>query len=282
MRVDPYSVFTKIEQIDVPAREHSFAIYGTVEDKSHFEDICDAFIKAYRQMRIDKKYIGVEDIQGFKSVYDSFNKRIKKYVRKIKKDKKIYPFAAIYNKGDKPISVTFNMSDKNKRKYFREIEKKQLEEKNTLLKRLNLPVSNTTSPKGHIFNGAYPKIWNFKYQSKMSGIFQEWIHHRYENGGEVSYLLIKLDFLEPMWIHYDPNLQRKFSEKDLRQGDAITIIYFNEEEYNDDSEFVFVDIKVNYRKTLDELLACSPKEALELTDQDEEWLNFPARGNEIR
>lgn len=282
-RVDSYGAFTKVEQIHVPARKHSFGIYGTVENKSDFEDTCDAFIYAYRRMRIDENHVAVGDIQAFKVVYDDFNKRIKKSVRRVRKHKKIYPFEATYNKGDKPISATFNMSDKNARKHGREIEKKQIEEKTKLLKGLNLPVLNNASPKGHFFNGSYPKIWNFDYQSKMSGTFQEWIHHRYLNRGDVIYLLIKLDSGEPMWIHYDAHfLQSKFSQKDLRQGDAITIIYFEAEEDGGDSENVFVDIKVNYQQTLDELLAASPKEALALTDEDEEWLNFPARGNEIR
>lgn len=280
--VDSYSVFTKVEQIHVPAREHSFGIYGTVENKSDFEDTCNAFIHAYRRMRIDKKYVAVRDIQAFKVIYDDFNNRIKKSVRRVRKHKKIYPFAAIYNKGDKPISATFNMSDKNARKHGREIEKKQIEEKTKQFKRFNLQVSDNLTDKNHFLNGAAPKVWNFNHQSEMSGTFQEWVHYRYLIIGDVSYLQIKMDSGELMWIEYNTYLQSKFSQKDLRQGDAITIIYFEAEEDGGDSENVFVDIKVNYQQTLDELLAASPKEALALTDEDAEWLNFPARGNEIR
>ena len=131
-------------------------------------------------------------------------------------------------------------------------------------------------------NGFYPKIWNFEYEQKVSSVFQEWIRHDYPNGEHVIYLSIKLDSCEPIWIHYDENLQSKFNQKDLRQGDAITIIYFKAEEDDDDSEPVFVDIKMNYQQTLDELLSSSPKDALALTDEDKDWLNFPAGGNEIR
>ncbi len=220
------SKLTELEQINLPARNHPFEIYGSVKEKSNFEEVFDALVKSYRKNLIQSnQYKACYAGRKFRETYDTFSDEIEAYIEYTQRQIEINPFFNMHNTGGNPICFNFKLSDKNTQTLFRKIEQEQDVAHKNLCKQFNVPYNKVK--KGHIQNGSYPEIWNFQYENKITGIYVRTDIYKYiTNQNQTCYLEIKLESNKHIYVFLDSYLDAAIKMYDLRTNDLISITYF--------------------------------------------------------
>ena len=219
------SKITELEQINFPARNHPFEIYGTVKEKSNFEEVFDALVKSYRKNLIQtERYNTCYADRKFRETYDAFSDRIEAYIEYTQRQIKINPYFNMHNTGGNPICFNFKLSDKNTQTLFRKIEQEQKVAHKNVCKQFNLRYNELK--KGHINNGVRPEIWNFQYENKITGIYLKTDSYSDPRDGHLTqFLEIKLESNKNVYVFLDSYLDAAIKVYDLRTNDLISITY---------------------------------------------------------
>jgi hypothetical protein len=218
---------TELEQINFPARTHSFEIYGTVKDKSNFEEVFDALVKSYRNNLIKtERYKACYSDRKFRETYNTFSEGIEACIEYTPIRIKNNECLVIGVTGGNPICFNFNLSNKNTQSLIKTVEQQQEAELKRICQKFRLPYSGIK--KGHIPNASYPEIWNFQYENEVTGIYLKTDSYRNPHNGHLTqFLEIKLESNKNMYVFLDSYLDAAIKMYDLRKDDSISITYFS-------------------------------------------------------
>jgi hypothetical protein len=221
------SKITELEQINFPARNHPFEIYGTVKEKSNFEEVFDALVKSYRKNLIQtERYKACYADRKFRETYDAFSDRIEAYIEYTQRQIKINPYFDKRTTGGNTIYFNFKLSNKNTQSLIKTVEQQQEAELKRICQKFRLPYSGIK--KGHIPNASYPEIWNFQYENEVTGIYLKTDSYSDPHDGHLTqFLEIKLESDKNMYVFLDSYLDAAIKTYDLRKNDSISITYFS-------------------------------------------------------